>query len=356
MKRTPRQFRALQTLMWVSALSLLSLHGCKKADESDSNVALNENGEEAATALTVYSGRAEELIGPLLERYEEQSRVELQVRYADSGELAATILEEGARSPADVFIAQDVTSLGVLAERDLLATLPEDVLNRVPERFRGADGRWVGLSGRARVLAYNTDNVAEETLPTIDELADEAWRGRVGWAPENASFQSFVAAMIELRGEEATRQWLRAVNDNDPREYPSNTPMVRAVGSGEIDLALTNHYYLHRLKDELGEDFPVANHYFRSGGAESLVNLSGAGVLSTTEHAEEAAALLANLLQADAQQLLTERNFEFPVIDGVDNQESLPEPSDLNAPRVNYGALEDLETTLRVLREVGLLL
>lgn len=356
MKRTPRYLRALQTLLWVSALSLLSLHGCKKADDTDSNASANGNSEEAATTLTIYSGRAEELIGPLLERYEEQSGVELQVRYADSGELAATILEEGARSPADVFIAQDVTSLGVLAERELLMALPQAVLDRVPERFRDADGRWVGLSGRARVLAYNTNTLSEDELPTIDELADEAWRGRVGWAPENASFQSFVAAMIELRGEEATRQWLRAVNENEPREYPSNTPMVRAIGSGEIDLGLTNHYYLHRLKDELGDDFPVANHYFRSGGAESLVNLSGAGVLASSEHAEDAAALLVDMLQSEAQQLLTERNFEFPVIDGVENEESLPEPSGLNAPAVNYGALEDLETTLRVLREVGLLL
>src|SRR5690606_39997666 len=138
---------------------------------------------------------------------------------------------------ADVYYSQETTTLVLLAERERLSPLPEEIVSRVDPRFRGPDGRWVGTSGRARVLVWHTGgDLTAESLPSLEDLTTPAWRGRFGWAPENASFQSFIAAMIELRGEEATKDWVRRAQANAPRAFPSNTPLVAAVGAGEIDV------------------------------------------------------------------------------------------------------------------------
>ncbi|CAA9586318.1 MAG: Ferric iron ABC transporter, iron-binding protein, partial [uncultured Thermomicrobiales bacterium] len=235
--------------------------------------------------LTIYSGRNENLVGPLLERFGEESGIDAEVRYAGTSELAATLLEEGENTPAGAFLAQDAGALGLLAAEGLLQPLPEELLNRVDERFRSPDGLWVGVSGRARVLVYNTDAVEEADLPaSVRDLTDPRWRGQVGWAPENASFQSFVTAFRQLDGDEATREWLEGMLANEPVNFAdSNAQVVAAVGAGEISVGLANHYYLYAAKEEEGEDFPIANHFFAAGDPGSLVNVAGVGILAGTE-------------------------------------------------------------------------
>ena len=231
-------------------LAALALAGCGGDDGSG----------EASTSLTVYSGREEELVAPLFERFEEETGIDVEVRYADSAELAATIAEEGDNSPADAFFAQDPGSLGSI--EDQLAELPEDVLDRVDERFRDSEGRWVGTSGRARVIVYNTDELSEDEVPdSVFELTEPKWKGKVGVPPTNASFQAFVTAMRLDVGEERTRQWLEDLKANDPKFYERNTPVVEATASGEIQLGLVNHYYLYLVKEEQGEDAPIANKF-----------------------------------------------------------------------------------------------
>jgi iron(III) transport system substrate-binding protein len=315
-----------------------------------------ENDPAGATTLTVYSGRTEVLVAPVLRSFEESTGLRVRVKYADTAQLAATLLAEGRRSPADVFFAQDASTLAFLEERGALAPLPDEVLAQVPPRFRSAGGRWIGVSGRARVLAYHPDRVDAAELPAgVEDLTDPRWRRRLGWTPENASFQSFVAGMVQLSGAEATERWLRAVRENEPRAYPKNTPAVMAVSRGEIDAALTNHYYVHRLRDEHGGDFPVENHYFPSGDAAAMINLSGVAVVATSDNRDAALHLVTHLLGAEAQGHFAGANHEFPLAAGVVSPHGLPPLETLRAPEVDLAQLENLEETVRLLRAAGVL-
>ncbi len=314
------------------------------------------SGVGLAQSLTVYSGRNEEFIAPVVEAFTAETGMAVEVRYGDTAELAATILEEGPNSPADVFLAQDAGALGALAKADLFTELPDAVLERVEPRFRSADGLWVGVTGRARVLAYNTGVYTADTLPeSIFDLTDEAYRGRVGWAPTNGSFQAFVTAMRVLEGDDRTREWLTGMIDNDVQVYADNSSQLEALGRGEIDLGLVNHYYLYRYLTEQGETFPVRNHYFGDADLGSLINVAGAGILGTTDQAEDAQAFVTYLLGEDAQKSFTDTVFEYPLVGGVEPNVQLLPLSDIETPDLDLSNLDDLEGTLELLAEVGAL-
>jgi iron(III) transport system substrate-binding protein len=334
----------------VVLLAALALAGCGGGDDGSGGDA------EGSGTLTVYSGREEELVAPLFERFEEETGIDVEVRYADSAELAATIAEEGGNSPADVFFAQDPGSLGAVEEQ--LAELPAEVLERVDERFRDDDGRWVGTSGRARVLAYNTDELEEADVPdSVFDLVDEEWRGKVGLPPTNASFQAFVTAMRLDAGEERTREWLEALKANDVKFYEKNTPVVEAVAAGEIQLGLVNHYYLYLVKEEQ-PDAPIANKYLPGDDPGALVSVAGAGVLAGSDD-EEAATRFVEFLLADPQQrFYTEEaeEAEIPLVAGIEPREGVPSLDELagSGPDVDLSRFgEELERTLELLNETG---
>ena len=304
--------------------------------------------------ITVYSGREEELVAPLFDRFTESTGIDVEVRYGDSAELAATIAEEGDNSPADVFFAQDPGSLGAVDEQ--LAELPAETLDRVAERFRDADGRWVGTSGRVRVLVYNTDRLEEGELPSsVLELTQPEWQGRVGIAPTNASFQAFVTAMRLSLGDDRTREWLDGMKDNGAKTYERNTPIVEAVASGEIDVGLVNHYYLALVLEEQ-PDAPIANHLFEAGDPGTLVSVAGAGVLSSTDQEDDAEAFVEFLLSDDAQRFYVDEaeENEYPLVDGVDPPEGLVPLAAIEGPDVALTAFgAELEQTVELLRQTG---
>ena len=316
-------------------------------------------GNDAAEAdgkLTVYSGREEELVEGLFEKFEQQTGIDVEVRYGDSAELAATIAEEGDNSPADVFFAQDPGSLGAVEEQGLLAMLPESTLARVPTRFRDPDGHWVGTSGRARVIAYNTDELSEAEVPdSVLELTDPKWSGKIGFPPTNASFQAFVSAMILVLGEERTREWLEGLKANDPKLYERNTPVVEAVASGEIELGLVNHYYLYLVKEEQPEA-PVANHFPSGEDPGALVSVAGAAILEAAEHEEAAQRFIDFLLSNEGQRFYVDEaeEAEYPLVAGIEPKEGLPPLEELQGPRIELDELgPQLERTLELLNEVG---
>ena len=311
-------------------------------------------GDEGSGPITVYSGREEELVAPLFERFTEATGTEVEVRYGDSAELAATIAEEGDNSPADVFFAQDPGSLGAVDPQ--LAELPEEILERVDERYRDANGRWVGTSGRTRVLVYNTERLTDDELPgSVLELTEPAWKGRIGIAPTNASFQAFVTAMRLELGDDETRAWLEGMKENGAKSYEKNTPIVEAVASGEIDAGLVNHYYLALVKEEQ-PDAPIANHVFAGDDPGALVSVAGAGVLASTDQEDDARAFVEFLLSDDAQRFYVEEaeEAEYPLVDGVEPSEGLVPLDEIEGPDVELTAFgAELEETVELLRETG---
>ncbi len=339
------------------ALGITLIVGACGSGPSGSPAAVPSSSAAASPSgsLTVYSGRSEELVAPILARFEEATGVTLEVRYAGTSELAATILEEGANSPADVFLSQDGGALGALAKEGLLAALPADVVGRVDPRFAAGDGTWVGLSGRARVLAYDTRELSDADLPaSVTDLADPAWKGRIGWVPTNASFQTFVTALRVQLGEEAARAWLEAVQANDPRAYEGNAAAVAGVAAGEVDVALVNHYYLYQARAET-PDLPVANHFFTGGDPGALVNVAGIGILGTAKNLAAAEALVRFLLDAEAQTYFATKTFEYALVEGIAPADGLPALADIQSPDLDLTDLDDIEGTVRLLQEAGVL-
>ncbi len=278
------------------------------------------------------------------------------MRYGDTAELAATILEEGENSPADVFFSQDAGALGALANEGLLSPLPEDVLSRVEERFRDPDGNWVGVSGRARVVAYNTEALSEGDLPSsILDFTNPEWQGRIGWAPTNGSFQAFVTALRVIEGEEVAREWLEGIQANDPRVYENNLAILEGVASGEIDVGFVNHYYLFQVQEERGGDVPVNNYYPRNGDPGALVNVAGLGILNTSDNSAAAEEFLEFMLSEEAQSYFADETFEYPLVEGVPVNEELVPLSEIQTPNIDLSNLDDLEGTLDLLRETGVL-
>ena len=311
-------------------------------------MAFEEPGE-----ITVYSGRSESLVGGLIEQFEADTGVRVNVRYGGTAELAAAILEEGGRSPADVYYGQDAGALGALAEGGALAVLPSAITGMVAEQFRDGQGRWVGTSGRARVLIISPERVPNPP-GSVFELVEPEWKGRVGWAPSNGSFQAFVTAMRRLHGEDATREWLEGMIANGVREYPKNSPQVQAVGDGELDIGLVNHYYLFRFTAE-DPDFPAANHFTEAGDAGDLVNVAGVGLVATSGDRAPAMRFIEYLLSRRGQEYFRDQTSEYPLAAGVEARAELVPIDQLNPPSLALTSLSDLEGTLDLLRDTGAL-
>lgn len=313
-------------------------------------------GSEGDGTVTVYSGREEEFVGPLFERFETDTGIELDIRYGDSAELAATILEEGDSSPADVFLSQDAGSLGAVAAEGSFTELPSEILDRVDVRFRSEEGLWVGTSGRGRVAAYNTEVLTDEELPdSILGFTDPEWKGRIGFPPTNSSFQAFVAAMIELEGEDATRTFLEGLVANEPELYEDNGATTRAVAAGDIDVGFVNHYYIYEVEAEDGE-IPVANHFFTGGDPGALVNSAGAGILGTSANPDGAQALIDYLTGEEGQTYFSTETWEYPVVGGYEPSVDLVPLDDIESPDIDLSDLAGtIEPALDLLAEVGLL-
>ena len=326
----------------------------QSASAAASRVGQDEQMDDEDTGeLTIYSGRGESLVGPIIERFEELTGIDVRVRYAGTAELAVAILEEGDRSPADIYYAQDAGALAALAENGVLTQLPDDIVNSVAAEFADASGRWVATSGRARVLIISPERVPNPPTSVFD-LVNPEWRGRIGWAPTNGSFQAFVTAMRQIHGEEATEEWLRGMIANDVRVYPKNSPQVQAVHDGELDIGLVNHYYLIR-QTSVDDDWHGVNHFTDPGEAGALINIAGVALLNASDNDGNALRFIRFLLSEESQTYFREQTFEYPVSAGVSAWPTLVSLDELNPPSLALTSLSDLEGTIALLEEVGAL-
>jgi iron(III) transport system substrate-binding protein len=330
-----------------TALLLLPLAACSQS-EADK---LAES-----TGLVVYSGRNESIIAPLFEQFEKATGIDVAVKYGSSANLAATLLEEGDKTPADLFLSQDAGALGALQQAGRLASLDPAVLGKVPAELRSREGRWVGVSGRVRVLVYNPDLVPASMLPTtVFDLVKPQWRGKVGIAPPNASFQAFVTAMRVEKGEAATKQFLEALKANEPKTFEGNALIVDEVDAGRLAAGLVNQYYLAEKVAEAGAaNVKAKNFYFPKGDLGGLVNVGGVGVLEDPDTDPRAKEFVQFLLGEAGQRFFADVTKEYPLVDGFAADPSLPPLASLETPDVDLSKLESLEETLSLLDEVGL--
>lgn len=307
--------------------------------------------------LTLYSGRGEALVGELVS-FIEDAYPELTVlpRYNSAAELVNQIQTEGQSSPADVFFSVNAGSLGTLKDAGRVQPLPDGVLEMVPEQFRDPDGRWIGTSGRARTVPYNTDQFSESEIPT-DVMAfpeQERFRDSVGWAPTYSSFQAFVTAMRVLTGDERTREWLQGMLDLGVREYNDELLVSQAVADGEIYAGFANHYYIQRILAGR-PDAPLGT-AFTENDAGAIFNVAGAAVLDTASDEAMASKFVRHLLSAEAQDYFARTTFEYPLVPGVDPIGRLPSIDELNPPSgLDLTQLSDLEGTIDLMRDVGVL-
>lgn len=309
-----------------------------------------------ADALVVYSGRGEALVAPLFAQFEKDTGIQLDVRYNTTASLATQLLSEQKDSPADVVFFQESGYLTLLAQAGLLKELSPTLRHQVGTSFQDENGFWIGSSARVRVLAYNTDKVKVSDLPKdLSELTHAKWRGKIGWAPTNASMQAHVSALRILWGEDATLKWLEGIKANQPMSYPKNAPIVSAVGKGEILVGWTNHYYLHQLKKQ-NPALPVANYHFPEGGkAGNILIISGAGIHQHSQKTAQAEQLIAYLIGERAQDYFANQSFEYPTRNGVAANPGVAPLSQIPFAKVTQKELANVEPTLKMLRSLGLI-
>lgn len=308
-------------------------------------------------AFTLYSGRDEELVQPLIDQFEAETGIEVEVRYGNTAELGALLLEEGDASPADVFLSQDAGALGALSQAGLFTTLPDDIAGAVPAGFTSTDGSWVGVTGRARVVVFDGERFTADELPDeIEAYVDPEWSGRVGVAPGNASFQSFVTALRVLDGEDDAAEWVSALAGNSPQIFEGNSAILSAVDEGVLEVGLINHYYWYGLAAEVGEENLRAQlKFLEAGDAGSIVNVTGAGILNGAATDADALEFVRYLISVDAQTYFVEQTFEYPLVPGVEAPEGLPSLESLLNPELDLSDLDDLATTQQLLAEAGLI-
>jgi iron(III) transport system substrate-binding protein len=346
--------RLRQTAVLAGAVLALGLTACGGTDDAQEAT----TGSDGDTTVTVYSGRGEELVQPLFDQFTEETGIKVEARYGNTAQLAAQLLEEGDKSPADVFFAQDAGALGAVTKAGLFAPLPESVLQAVPEGYRSSNGSWVGVTARSRVLAYNPDLVAQTDLPpSVFDLTDPKWKGKIGIAPTNASFQAFITALRVQYGDDKAREFLAGLKANEPAIRDGNAPILEDINTGKISVGLINHYYIGELAKEQGvspETLKAKLHFFPNGDPGALVNVAGVGVLKAAADDSDARAFVDYLLDEKAQRYFAEQTYEYPVVNGVAGPSGVPTLNQLAGPKIDLNDLDSLEQTITLIKESGL--
>lgn len=331
--------------------------GDRALDGSAAEIYGGECQPDQGRTVTIYSGRTENLVRPVLEAFACETGIEVEVRWGDSVDLALLLLEEGDRTPADVFLSRSPGPVGFLESRDLLGTIDGDVLDLVSPENRSSGGSWIGFSGRKRVLVHNIDLVSEDDLPaSVFDLTDERYRGQVAIPATNGSFVDWFTVFRDQYGTDVATQWLDEMVANDATFYANNRAIVEAAGRGEIEMGLVNHYYNYQEVAAVGDEHRAANHDLDDDDIGSLLIITAATVTAASDDVDDANELLRYLLSAPVQRYFSDQTFEYPLAAGVEPAEVLPPLSALEIGSVDFDALGGgFEETTTIIEASGIL-
>jgi iron(III) transport system substrate-binding protein len=306
--------------------------------------------------ITVYNAQHASLTQAWADGFTRETGIPVTLRKGSDTELGNQIVQEGAASPADVFVTENSPAMVLVDRAGLFAPIDADILAQVPEKFRSADGRWMGIAARSTVFAYDKTKLTPEQLPkSMLDLADPAWKGRWAASPTGADFQAIVSALLELEGEPATAAWLKAMKENAV-PYRGNGAAMKAANAGEVDGALIYHYYYFGDQAKTGENSNnIALHFFKHQDPGAFISVSGGGVLASSKHPEEAQAFLKWVTGKGGQDILKNGDsFEYAVGVGAESNPKLVPLADLDAPKVDPTALNSKKVT-ELMTAAGLL-
>ncbi|MFT0533604.1 extracellular solute-binding protein [Castellaniella hirudinis] len=308
-----------------------------------------------AKTLILYNGQHAKTTAALVAAFTQATGIQVDIRKGSSTQLANQIIEEGSRSPADVFFAEESPPVAALAEKNLLAPLPDATLGQILPRYTARDHTWTGITARSRVTVYNQDMVQAAELPaSVMDMATAAWKDRVGFVPTSGAFQEQIIAIKLLRGRDAALGWLKGLKQYG-RIYNGNMAAMRAVERGEIATALVNNYYWYIVANEVGADkMKSALHYAGPQDPGGLITCSAAGVLKTAAHADAAQQLLAFMVSQAGQDAMVDTVAEYPLRPGVKTPFALKPFDQLHPPAVSPADLGDAADALTLRREAGL--
>jgi len=301
----------------------------------------------SGAGITVYYAQHASLVKSWVEGFTRDTGIKVTLRNGSDTELGNQIVQEGANSPADVFLTENSPSIALVESAGLLAPLNQDTLNQVPANFRPASGHWTGIAARTTVFVYNKTKLTPAQLPkSLLDLANPTWKGRWGAAPTGADFQAIVSALLELKGEAVAANWLKGMKEN-AKTFKGNGVVLKAVNAGEIDGGVIYHYYYFGDQAKTGENSSnTAMHYFRNEDPGAFVSISGGGVLAASKHRADAQAFIKWVTGKAGQEILkTGSSFEYAVGQGAESNPKLVPLSDLHAPKVEPSKLNSKKVT-----------
>ena len=306
--------------------------------------------------IVVYNAQHENLVKSWVDGFTKETGIKVTLRNGDDSELGNQLVQEGSASPADVFLTENSPSMVLVDNANLFAPLDADTLKQVPAEYRPAHGRWIGIAARSTVFVYNPEKLNEQQLPeSLMDLAKPEWKGRWAASPSGADFQAIVSAMLALKGEQATLEWLKAMKANFVA-YKGNSTVMKAVNAGQIDGGVIYHYYRFVDQSKTGENSKNTKlYYFKHQDPGAFVSLSGGGVLASSKHKAQAQAFIKYITGKEGQESLRTNNaFEYAVgVNAASNPKLVP-LNDLDAPKVEPSTLNS-KKVIELMTQAGLL-
>ncbi|MHC6219573.1 iron ABC transporter substrate-binding protein [Arthrobacter sp. MMS24-S77] len=340
----------------LAATAALSLAACGNGAASPAATGSASADAKVAGEITVYNAQHDTLTKEWVDAFTKETGVKVTIRQGSDTELSNQIVQEGAASPADVFLTENSPAMAQVENAGLFADIDKATVDQVPAEYRPSTNKWTGIAARSTVLVYDKKKISDDKLPkSMLDLAKPEWKGKWAASPTGADFQAIVSALLELKGEAATTEWLKGVKDNF-KAYKGNSTAMKAVNAGEVDAALIYHYYYYGDQAKTGENSKnVTPYFFKNQDPGAFVSVSGGGVLKSSKNSAAAQAFIKFITGKQGQEVLKNgTSFEYAIASKVDSNAKLVPIKDLQAPTVDPAKLNSAKVT-DLMTKAGLL-